>query len=190
MLRRKTQGFSLIELMIVILLVSVISGGVAIVVSSASSPQKRLQEVGAQLFAKMRFASDEALIQRRLIGLRVNSGQEKTQYTWHAYENERWVLLSSPLSITVLPEDMDIEVTVDDELLEALLENSLNSLAEEEQTPPAIIFYPNSDISEFELKVSLKLRNDSDEKFRIYLDERGQLSNSSVDEKNQANKAQ
>ncbi|MFT5420377.1 MAG: type II secretion system protein H [Candidatus Endobugula sp.] len=177
----REKGFTLLELMIVLIVMAFISGGVAIVVSSASSAEKRVVEAGKKLFAQMNFALDEALMQRRLIGLRIETNETPSSYSWHGYENARWQPLEEPWTEQILAEEISVEVSIDDELLEALLEDSLNNLSEEEFIPPAIIFYPNSDVSEFELV--LVVNDDSAEpyRFRIYIDEAGQLKNSFIE---------
>jgi type II secretion system protein H len=181
MIRYKLKGFSLFEMIIVLFIISMVAGAVTILVNASSSPEKRLNQVGSQLFAEMNFAIDEALMQRRLIGLRIESDKEGAQYSWHVYSNARWALLSEPLSEVVIPDEMQLDISVEDELLESLLEQSLSNIGEEEQAVPAIIFYPNSDISEFELSVALR-KNDNDvSAFRIYIDERGQLTNSFIE---------
>ena len=185
----KEKGFTLLELMIVLVVMAFISGGVAIVVSSSSSAEKRVDAAGNKLFSQMNFALDEALMQRRLIGLRVDSNESQSSYSWYGYENTRWQPLSEPLTEQILAVDISIEVSVDDELLEALLEDSLNDLGEEELIPPAIIFYPNSDISDFELALVIKDEAEEQYRFRIYIDDKGQLTNS-VAESNIANSTQ
>jgi general secretion pathway protein H len=179
----KEKGFTLVELRIVLSIVAFISGGVAIVVSSASSAEKRLDEAGKKLFAQMNFALDEALMQRRLIGLRIENNEKQSSYSWYGYEDTRWQPLEEPLTQQVLAEDISIEISVDDELLEALLENSLNNLSEEELIPPAIIFYPNSDVSEFELVLVVHDDVEEQHRFRIYIDEACKLTNSFIESK-------
>lgn len=185
----KEKGFTLVELMLVLTIVAFITGGVAIIVSSASSAKKRLDEAGKKLFSQMNFALDEALMQRRLIGLRVESNEKQSSYSWHGYENTRWQPLGEPLTEQILAEDIDIEISVDDALLEALLEDDLNNLSEEEFIPPAIIFYPNSDVSEFELVLVINDDAEEPHRFRIYIDEAGQLTNSFI-QSNIVNSAQ
>jgi len=50
----------------------------------------------------------------------------------------------------------------------------------EESVPPSVVFYPNSDVSEF--KLSLLFDSEDEEEFTIYLDERGDISNSMIDD--------
>lgn len=177
----KEKGFSLIELMIVLLMVALVGGGVAITANSASSAKKQLYKTGEKLFAQMNFALDEALIQQRLIGFRVDDSEhEKPNYSWHYYDNKRWHPLKEPLSTFSLPEGIFAEIVVEDEIVETLLEETLNNLSEEEVLPPAIVFYPNGDISEFSLELVLKDGQEETDKFRIYIDERGQLTHTLI----------
>ena len=177
----KAKGFTLIEVMIVLLLITVIVSGVTIAVNSASSDKDRLYAMGRTLFAQMQFALDEALIQQRLIGLRVQTDDTKVSvYNWHYYQDERWQPLEDPLQKVTPPKEVVLQVSVDDELLQTLLENSLNDLSEEQEVPPSIIFYPNSDISEFQLILAFKDDSQQDN-YQIYIDERGQLTNSLID---------
>jgi general secretion pathway protein H len=183
MLLRRQAGFTLFELMIVLLILAAVSSAVAITASSTSSPEKRLDESGKKLFAQMQFALDESLIQQQLIGLRIDAdGDIADKYSWHSYnDNSQWQALESGVLVdTQLPEDIVIDATIDDVLLEALLEQSLNDDRELLQSPPNIIFYPSGDISEFTLTLSLMDNTISDYQLSIFIDERGQLSNSII----------
>lgn len=196
---KRAAGFSLLELMVVLLILAAISSAVAISAGSTSSPEKRIESVGKALFAQMQFALDEALIQQQLIGLRIDvDGEIAAAYSWHAYQNNRqnsyqennqnressntWKTLDSDaLSTVSLADEFFIDATIDDVLLEVLTELSLNDESEEIPTPPSIIFYPNGDISEFSLTFAFVDKNESDASFRIFIDERGQLSNSIIE---------
>jgi general secretion pathway protein H len=186
---RRATGFTLLELLVVLLILAAISSAVAISASSTSSPEKRIASVGKTLFAQMQFASDEALIQQQLIGLRIDvEGDVAAAYSWHSYKNSgqnreqnnnTWEMLDSDaLSTVSLTNEWFIDATIDDVLLEALSELSLNDESEVIQTPPSIIFYPNGDISEFSLTLAFVDKNESDAIYRIFIDERGQLSHS------------
>jgi len=200
---KRAAGFSLLELMVVLLILAAISSAVAISAGSTSSPEKRIESVGKALFAQMQFALDEALIQQQLIGLRIDvDGEIAAAYSWHAYQNSHqnnrqnsyqennqnressntWKTLDSDaLSTVSLADEFFIDAIIDDVLLEALTELSLNDESEEIPTPPSIIFYPNGDISEFSLTFAFVDKNESDASFRIFIDERGQLSNSIIE---------
>jgi len=190
---RRATGFTLLELLVVLLILAAVSSAVAITASSTSSPEKRIESVGKTLFAQMQFALDEALIQQQLIGLRIDTeGDVAAAYSWHRYlsssqngeNNNTWEALDNDaLSTVSLVDELFIDATIDDVLLEALSELSLNDESEEIQTPPSIIFYPNGDISEFSLTFAFLDKNESDAVFRIFIDERGQLSNSILEDR-------
>jgi len=193
---RSESGFSILELIVVLLILAIISSAVAISASSTSSPEKRIESVGKTLFAQMQFALDEALIQQQPIGLRIDvEGDVAAAYSWHTYlstgqnsdqnsnqNSNAWKSVDSDaLSSVSLDEDFFIDATIDDVLLEVLTELSLNDESEDIQTPPSIIFYPNGDISEFSLTFAFVDKKESDADFRIFIDERGQLSNSIIE---------
>lgn len=182
MMQSRETGFTLFELLIVLVILGFISGGVAVAVST-SSPEKRLDKEGKKLFAQMQFALDEALVRQRLLGLRIDlEGDTASAYSWHYYHDKKWQALDGePLSTVTLPKELVIDATVDDVLLEALLEQSLNELGDEIASPPAIIFYPNGDASEFSLVLGFVDKQESEQVFRIFIDERGQLSNSIIE---------
>jgi general secretion pathway protein H len=181
---RRAAGFTLLELLVVLIILAAISSAVAISAGSTSSPEKRIATVGKRLFAEMQFALDEALVQQRLMGLRIDiEGDVAAAYSWHRYQknegNNTWEMLDNDaLSAVSLTDELFIDATIDDVLLEALSELSLNDESEDIQTPPSIIFYPNGDISEFSLTFAFVDKNNSDAIFRIFIDERGQLSHS------------
>lgn len=167
-----------------LLMITIIVSSVAITVNSVSSNQDRLYDAGRELFAKMQFAMDESLMQQRLIGFRVETDStEISSYDWHYYIDERWQLLEEPLNAITLPEDIVVELSIDDELLETLLEKTLNDQSEEGAAPPSILFFPDSNVSDFQLILALK-GDDEQEPYQIYIDERGQLTNSLIDTSN------
>lgn len=175
----KLKGFSLIELMFVLLLISVIVGSVSISITG-TSPEKRLNTFGLQLFATMNFAVDEALMQRHPIGFRIENKETESTYHWYRYNNERWSLLGAPLKSVTMPENIIIDVAIESEFVESLLEQSLNS-DEEKIIQPDIIFFPNGEISEFTLTLSYRDTHDSDATLRITLNEYAALSHSLED---------
>ncbi|ODS24578.1 type II secretion system protein GspH [Candidatus Endobugula sertula] len=176
MSKQTLKGFSLIELLIVLFMISILSGGVAIAISATSSPEKRLFETGERLFAQMNFALDEALMQQHLIGLHVEVDAENgSTYSWHRYKNERWQALKEPLSSHHLTDEITLQISIEDSLLESLLEKSLNEVDSAQEITPAIMFYPSSEVSDFELTLALKENNQDKSQFRIFINERGEL---------------
>ncbi len=190
--RLKNTGFSLIELVVILLVMAVVAGSAIINVNSAASEKKHMDEAGKRLFLQMKFASDEALVQQRLLGLRFsvdavdkdNSDQTMVSYDWLFYEDQRWVPLSEVLSTHRLADYIKMEISADDVLLDTLLEQSLNAdVDESDEVNPAVVFYPNSDISDFVLTLSLvegSTTESDSQHFRIFKDQRGQLTHSGL----------
>ncbi len=181
------KGFSIIELMIVLFMIAFIGTGVSISVGAFITPEKRLLEVGQRLFEQMEFARDEALMQQTLLGLRIEIPESDDggpiTYSWHSYQSKRWVPITNSLPSTTIDEEFVLVANIEDELLDALLEERLNSVEENEELPPAIIFYPNSEISEFSIELYLKEeRQDKPESFVISINERGELQHSAMEE--------
>lgn len=175
-----------------LIIIAVISAGVAITANSASSPEKRLDSAGKALFAQMQFALDESLIRQQLLGLRIDAeGDIANQYSWHQYSEQsddnnntaQWISLDSDvIADTVLPEEMVIDAAIDDVLLEELLEQSLNDERENLQAPPSIVLYPSGEVSRFTLTLSYSDPSISEHTFIIGMDKRGQLTNSTIGE--------
>ncbi|MGS2718581.1 pilus assembly FimT family protein [Eionea flava] len=187
------KGFTLFELMIVLLILAAISAAVAITANTTSSPEKRLDSEGRALYAQIQFALDESLIRQQLIGLRIDSdGDIANQYSWHSYSSAntsdsnsipQWVSLDSDvLTETLLSDGMVINAKIDDALLEELLAESLNDDRESVSAPPSIVLYPSGELSAFTLILSYLDQNISEYTFVIGTDKRGQLTNSIVGE--------
>lgn len=172
---KQERGFTLIELMVVILLSAIASSMVVISIGSIGSDKKQLDSTAKSIIAQMQFAMDEALVNQYFIGLKteVDEGGYITAYHWHIYQDEKWQRMEEPLKSQSLPETVSGQIIMEDQLLEDLMEKSLNSLADENELPPSIIFYPNYEISDFEL--TLWLKEETEEKITITLDERGEL---------------
>ena len=177
----KTKGFSLIELMLVLLMIAFVTAGVSIIIGNTSANEKRLYETGNKLFTLMGLALDEALLQQRTIALTiVSDATQLSTYRWYYHKHESWHLLTEPLSPLAIPEDIMVTLSVADQQLSTLLENAFHDPDGEELLAAPVLFSPNSEVSEFALELAFK---DSAEPatYRIYLDQYGQLSNSLID---------
>lgn len=174
---KKARGFSLIELLVVLVMITIMAASVSIAVNR-TSPEKELNTLGFQLFAKMNFAIDESLMQRKLIGLRIVNQEKKSAYYWYSFTNNRWQLLNNSLAGVVIPDNIFIERELDSDFTDSLLAQTLNDTSEEKALVPDIVFYPNSDISEFTITIGYRDTSESDHTFRIMLDKYGQLSHS------------
>ncbi len=172
----RSLGFTLFELLLVLLIISLVSAGVSIAIGSASSAQKQLQGEGSKLISKMRFALDESLMQQRVVGLQVSKNKEEpSAYQFLFYdeqlENKGWSYLSQPLASEKFPEDVVVDIQVDSELLDALSVDSLNNIDNREALVPQIVFYPSGDVSDFDIYLTIK--NNKQYQYHIFVNERG-----------------
>jgi len=195
----KHDGFSLIELLVVMLLISIFAVGVTLAVNPTGSSEKQLNAVGEKLFAQMLFAQDEALVRDEASGIVFNQSEFdldiSNDYEWRRYsfpdaqraaQNDqrsdedirRWIQTTDPLGAQSIDEKFTWSVQVEDISVEENLDSLLN---EDDEPQPLIVFYPSGEVSEFALTIvwsdeSLKDEQDiSEQRYRITVDERGEL---------------
>ena len=193
---RAQPGFSLIELLVVLVIVAVIAAGVSLAINPLGSSAKQINQQGDRLYAQMQYALDEALVRNRALGLVIeqteNDTQLSTRYSWKRDDgkdpdtNDRiWTQTANtrdsdnPLS----PNELQAGLTWDINVEESSLEDSLDQLLKEEDEAlsPSIIFSPSGEVTEFTLTISLSetaLGTDADainERYKIALNERGEL---------------
>lgn len=188
----KHCGFSLIELLVVMLLISVIAVGVTLAINPTGSSEKQLNAAGEKLFAQMLYAQDEALVRDEASGIVFNQSQFdldiSNNYEWRRYtfagnegageDSRQWAPTVDPLGAQLIDEKFTWSIEVEDVSVE---ENLDRLLSEDDEPQPLIVFYPSGEISEFILTIvwsdeSLKADRDiSDQRYQITVDERGEL---------------
>lgn len=198
------NGFSLIELLVVMAIVAFITAGVSLVNSSSSA--KQINKQGDHLFAQMQYALDEAVMTNTAIGLLVEQQEDDAelsrQYVWQRYkgisirsrqqqnadqdedavvEESEWENIKSYISKGELPESLSWDIVLGEE--EESLEDGLDRLLDDDELrPPDIIFSSSGEVSDFSIVITLsedELKDDPDaidERYKITIDERGQLS--------------
>lgn len=195
----KHDGFSLIELLIVMLLIGIFAVGVTLAINPTGSSEKQLNAIGEKLFAQMLYAQDEALVRDEAAGIVFNQSEFDldiaNDYEWRRYSfsdaqntaqndqrldenSRRWLQTSDPLGAQSIDEKFTWSIEVEDISVEENLDSLLN---EDNEPQPLIVFYPSGEITEFALTIvwsdeSLKVDRDiSDQRYRITVDERGEL---------------
>ena len=148
---RGQQGFTLIELMIVILVISIMAG--LAMASFNSSPIKQLNKESKRLRALILLARDEAIFRSRPLALEffpdhyhfLQYGEEKK---WEKLKDKQLVMhrLSGGLRVAVYRDDLLLEMA-DPELLEK---------NDSDLTPtPQVFFLPTGETSPFEIEFEL-----------------------------------
>jgi type II secretion system protein H len=200
MSKQRLHGFSLIELLVVMLLVSIFAVGVSLAVNPAGSTEKQLNAAGEKLFAQMLFAQDDALVRDQASGIVFNLSNSKidfdNDYQWQRYsfssealDNKKnfreWIKTNKPLGTHTIDKKFTWSVEVEDISIEENLDRLLN---ETEVPEPSVVFYPSGEISEFVIILSwtdelLKKSADlASQRYKITIDEAGELSRYRVGE--------
>jgi len=107
-MRNKKQGFTLIELMVVVVIAAMLMGVVAI--SFPDSTNDRLKEHSARFSALMSLVQDEAILQSRSFGLSIND----SGYSFYRWSGTAWEAYSDkPFVSRKLPEDIQTDVVLE-----------------------------------------------------------------------------
>jgi general secretion pathway protein H len=189
---KTTSGFSLIELLVVMVIIAVIASGVSLAINPLGSSAKQINQQGDRLFAQMLFALDDALVRQKPLGIVIEQSDEDIEndiyrYGWYRFNGiekdtgkKLWVKTEKPLGQHILKDDIAWEIEVEDESLEDSLDELLSE--DDEEIKPVIVFYSNGEVSEFSMTLALNeraLEDDPDainERFKIAFDERGDLT--------------
>ena len=134
----KQRGFSLLELMVAIFIIGLMVGIVGINIAHFD-PESELQDFGEEVFAQLRYGSDQALFDGEHIGLvpeAINEGSEdiRWQLSWHRWRDRQWQALEDLPAITP-PEFVRLSIEVDQEPVD------LWQWLDFEEPLPTIIFY-------------------------------------------------
>lgn len=177
------KGFSLIELMVVVLILAFAAAGVRTVFDPSGSLSKQMNEQGDRLYAQMQFALDEALFTLNPLGLVIEQDLEtgllSTQYQWYSHNGDTWVKREKPLAGGELVETFVWQINIEDEPLEESLDELLEE--DDEDVKPQIAFYPSGEVTPFEIEIgpsqTLLLDNPDANgmRYKIAVNERGAL---------------
>ena len=188
--RVKNTGFTLLEMMMVILIIAVIAATVGVNITG-ESPQKHIDRIGDKLYRQMLLAADTALLSGNTVGLQIERIETKNgaflwQYAWYGYVNNRWEILSKPLTTTRLPDDVTVELLIEDERIDDFSEVSAGVGDIEENTgslqpspttiKPEIVISPSGELTDFTLRLSYRAELNEVAVYQISVDETGQLT--------------
>ncbi len=130
----RTGGFSLLELIIVLVIIGVIVGAISI--SITDSRRDKLHFEARRLAARLSLAVDEAVLINQELGFAV----ETDAYQFLSLNDERWQLISSELDSQLreqqLPEEMEIQLYVDNLFSSFQQSNNSNKLFKEAEQDP------------------------------------------------------
>ncbi len=142
----KNKGFSLIELMIVVLIIGV---STSLIVLTIDHSDDRLKSETQYLLAMIQLARDEAIITGQSFGLTIETSDDNAEYFFSRLEDQKWVRLSNkPYQTVILSDDIQMRSIISDSVAA--------SLVNESEEPDLIYFLPTGETSEFQLWLNNK----------------------------------
>lgn len=172
--RVRQSGFTLIELMVVVLIMGLGLGLVALSVGRDGSTMAR--DEAEQFMLRADFVAEQVVLNSEVIGLFVeprdviNSSDYQWCYRWQRLRNNSWEELSDALEERCLPSALQVEMVVENEPYE---------YDPEVDTPtPVVVFYPSGESTVFELAIydaDQRLTGTQDAIQRIEIDMMGTL---------------
>ena len=149
------RGFTLIEILVVILVISILLG-ISLVTVSSSNSVRSIQDQGDLLTALFTQARDKALLENNVYGFSAGQGS----YTWWKLQskNKTWLsLIDKPFQPRILPEQISIQLIYD---------NTDSLVQEKTEEKPDIVIFADNQVSPFQLLLS----NDQNEQLVITTD--------------------
>lgn len=138
------RGFTLMELMLVILIIGLMLSSVSL--SLPDSANKQLQQQAARLQAQIHLASQQSVFQNRDIGLLISADS----YHFYSFEGERWVLLEpqSRFAPRRLPAESQFELQLAGQPINLPEAKPINP------QEPQILFLSDGQMSDFQLALT------------------------------------
>ncbi|MDP0563045.1 MAG: type II secretion system protein [Candidatus Endonucleobacter sp. (ex Gigantidas childressi)] len=159
-MRRSCHGFTLVEMLVVVLIIGVLLG-ITLLTPMTGSPHRIAKEQATRLQVLFSQAQDKALLENADFGFSVdNSGM----YRWWVLpiEGKNWVMIEEkPFHPFQMPEGYDVA-------LETGGQNSYGSDEIDEESHPSVVFFSDRESTPFKLtiipandpKLSVTLRSD------------------------------
>lgn len=106
----RTHGFTLLELLIVIVIISVLFTFVSLTIRS-SSPEEQIKKEAERLHRLVQLALEEAVLKNTEYGLEF----KQTSYRFLTFKDDKWQVVEGDKLFRqrVLPNDMEIELSVE-----------------------------------------------------------------------------
>lgn len=152
---KSSPGFTLIELMVVLVIISLFTSTVMINVSSSNS--KDVENEATRLYQILKFAQDEAIMQGIELGLVFTD----TSYSFSRLQDSRWLPLKSDkqLGLYDFGSDIQMQWRIEDE-------NVISELEEEAFVMPVVMLLSSGEITAFEVEVSA-ISSDAESRYKV-----------------------
>ncbi|GAB1260897.1 pilus assembly FimT family protein [Aurantivibrio plasticivorans] len=159
------RGVTLIEMLVTMFIIALLSSFVilSINIEDPNDVKSQLEKQREQLLTFATLATDRAVLTGEPIGLLIMPPNEELswRYVWMRYRGGIWVDAEEPLVGDSFPDNIELTLEVDGELVdfyklaELIKEgqgNQFDSIDDELQTqlpPPSIVFYPGGEVTNF-----------------------------------------
>ena len=135
--RRCATGFTLLEILLVVLIIGIVSSLLVMSISTSGS-SRQLQQEAKRLVALMQYARQQAIMENRLYGLQL----QPHGYQFMVYQNRNWQAAEqTALRLRQLPQQSRIR---------------LLGPAPADPQQPAVMFSPLGEQDDFQLRLSLR----------------------------------
>jgi len=146
MVRHRHQGFTLLEILVVIIVIGLLAS-IAVLNTGDAPQRKELENQVRRIFLTLQTASDQAILDNRELGLRLD--ENRLEYLAYDPEEQQWSLLNQePFQPRQLPGDMRTRLETDDN------QPRLPTRETNEENPlPDIVLFSSGETSAFTLEL-------------------------------------
>lgn len=182
-MRKKNVGFTLIEIMLVLVLLSL--SAVAVILNLPNTKQDEVKEQAERFFYRIQLLNEDAILNGQDFGVRVD--EQKNTLTYMVLKNDGWsVLESKNYQEMVMPDEVRLNLEIgdgvwskgDDKLFsqEGLFDDEMFAEYEEKkkEKPPQLFVLSSGEMTPFTLDVFV--RRDRDNGWAVRVKESGTVS--------------
>ncbi|UUY07826.1 type II secretion system minor pseudopilin GspH [Pseudomonas sp. J452] len=146
---RRAHGFTLVELLVVLVILGALTGMAVLGSGMAASPARQLNDEAERLAGLLRVLLDEAVLDNREYGVRF----ERQSYQVLRYEPQRgqWQALEDDARVHGLPDWVELSIELDEQ---ALTLPSPTGKGAAKMPVPQLLILSSGELSPFRLRLS------------------------------------